>query len=490
MQKSVNPQPISDPLLIGIAVVVLVTLYRIVLLPFATADLFVDEAQYWLWGEELAFGYYSKPPLIGWVIRASTELGGSDAPFWIRLPGPVLHAATALILMGLSRRIMPAWPAMLSGLIYLTMPAVALASILISTDTILLPFFAGALWLWLFLVERDRPVVAVLLGLCLGLGMLAKYAAFYFVLCAGIASIFVPQARIGWRNALIAGGAFLVTIAPNVIWNLQNDLVTVSHTADNVDWVREPGVSLNFEGVAEFVAGQLAVLGPVFFAVYLVAIILGLRSQDWSRRWLVWMSLPILLLVIGQALLSKAFANWAVAAYAAGIPLVAMTLWGSYRGKVVFWLGLAVNGALALALPIIATQITTWTNEDGSPVLRNYTGRAELSRQIVEAAQETGATAVVATHRHVLSDLFHTARNSGIALYARPVDGYVPHYYAQKHALPANRSEPVLYVTFDAAPAACGRDIPDLTWSVPQGAHRGVKMNAYLVPPDCLRGGL
>ncbi|MCV6585924.1 MAG: glycosyltransferase family 39 protein [Marinibacterium sp.] len=489
MQKNAALRPTPDPRLAGIAIVAAVTLYRVLLLPHATADLFVDEAQYWLWGEELAFGYYSKPPLIGWVIRAFTELGGSDAAFWIRLPGPLFHGATALILMGFARRIMDPWPAVLAGLVYLTMPAVALASLLISTDTILLPFFAGALWLWLLLVDRDRPGIALALGICLGLGMMAKYAAIYFILCSALAMLFVPQARIGWRSVLMAALGFGLVILPNVIWNLQNDLVTLSHTADNVDWVNEPGISLNVSGALEFIGGQFGVLGPVFFAAYLLVVPMALRSADWTRRWLVWMSLPILLLVVGQALLSKAFANWAATAYAAGIPLVVAMLWDRAGwARRAIWAGLAINGALALALPVVATQITSWTHEDGAPVLRNYTGRAELSRQIIDAAHETGADAVVAAHRHVLSDLFHTARDSDVTIYAEPPQGYVPHYYAQKHALPADRVAPVLLVSFDPAPDACNRATPDLRWAAPQGAHRGRPVYAYLVDPDCLRG--
>ena len=84
------------------AIVLALTALRVALLAVTPLDLFVDEAQYWLWGQELAFGYYSKPPMIGWVIRAVTELAGSDAPFWVRLPGPLFHAATALILAGIA----------------------------------------------------------------------------------------------------------------------------------------------------------------------------------------------------------------------------------------------------------------------------------------------------------------------------------------------------------------------------------------------------
>ena len=85
-----------------------ITLLRIVALWFNRTDLFVDESQYWLWGQNPDFGYYSKPPLIGWVIRAATELGGSDAPFWVRLPGALFHGMTALILGALGARIMGA----------------------------------------------------------------------------------------------------------------------------------------------------------------------------------------------------------------------------------------------------------------------------------------------------------------------------------------------------------------------------------------------
>ena len=84
-------QPLADPCrqatgLTGassrsaLAGIALVTLWRVALLPFDRADLFVDDAQYWFWGQELAWGYYSKPPLIAWILRLSTAIGGSTMP--------------------------------------------------------------------------------------------------------------------------------------------------------------------------------------------------------------------------------------------------------------------------------------------------------------------------------------------------------------------------------------------------------------------------
>ena len=78
-----------------------VTALRWGLLAFNGTDLFVDESQYWLWGQEFAFGYYSKPPLIAWVIGAVTAVLG-ESPFAVRMPGAAFHGATALILAALA----------------------------------------------------------------------------------------------------------------------------------------------------------------------------------------------------------------------------------------------------------------------------------------------------------------------------------------------------------------------------------------------------
>ena len=95
-----DPQGWFAPALVVVAAI---TALRLIALAFNRTDLFVDETQYWLWGQHLDFGYYSKPPLIGWLIRAVTEIAGSNAPFWVRMPGPVLHGVTALALGALGR---------------------------------------------------------------------------------------------------------------------------------------------------------------------------------------------------------------------------------------------------------------------------------------------------------------------------------------------------------------------------------------------------
>lgn len=74
--------------------------FRLVALAYAGTDLFFDEAQYWSWSRALDFGYFSKPPLIAWLIAGSGALCG-QSEFCIRLASPILYTlAASLIFFG------------------------------------------------------------------------------------------------------------------------------------------------------------------------------------------------------------------------------------------------------------------------------------------------------------------------------------------------------------------------------------------------------
>ena len=432
----------------GLAAIAAVTLWRVVLLPFDRADLFVDDAQYWFWGQELAWGYYSKPPLIAWIIRASTTLG-SDAPFWIRLPFPLIHAATAVTLAVIARRLYGARVGGIAGAAFATLPAVALGSLLLSTDTPLLLCFALALRAQVALGERRSLGWAVALGAAVGVGLLAKYAMIYFPLAALVAAFVAPRARISWRDALVAALAALVIVAPNIVWNVSNQLATLHHTADNADW-QDGG--LDFAGLGAFLGGQFGVAGPVFFAAYLVGLA---RLRDERTRYLAAMSLPILAVVSVQATISGANANWAATAHLAALVLACAVLAPRPR-----WLaaGFAINGAVCLALPLATLVADSWKVGDNL-VLKRYVGQSAASRHVADVARTQGLDVIVSDNRAILADLFYTLRDSGLSIYAEPVDGFPPHHYAQKHPLPPGAGD-VLYVGRGNPPHCRGAGAP------------------------------
>src|SRR4051794_10819862 len=67
---------------------------------FCPLDLAPDEAHYWQWSRHLDWSYYSKGPLVAWLIRASCEVFGGlseslvGSPMLaVRLPAVAGHGA-------------------------------------------------------------------------------------------------------------------------------------------------------------------------------------------------------------------------------------------------------------------------------------------------------------------------------------------------------------------------------------------------------------
>src|SRR5690349_2639988 len=84
-----------------IALLAALTAVRILWLAVQPAGLYPDEAQYWFWASQPAWGYYSKPPLVAWTISLTTAVLG-DSEFAIRLAAPLLHAIAAGFVYGIA----------------------------------------------------------------------------------------------------------------------------------------------------------------------------------------------------------------------------------------------------------------------------------------------------------------------------------------------------------------------------------------------------
>src|SRR5262245_59618100 len=129
---------------LAIALIAVLTLIRLLGLKISVVDLFFDEAQYWAWSRELAFGYFSKPPLLAWIIGFAERIcGGTEA--CIRAPAPILYFGTSLLVYAIVRQLYDAQVAFYAALSTALATGAAFSSRIISTDVPLLFFWALAL---------------------------------------------------------------------------------------------------------------------------------------------------------------------------------------------------------------------------------------------------------------------------------------------------------------------------------------------------------
>jgi 4-amino-4-deoxy-L-arabinose transferase-like glycosyltransferase len=444
-----------------------------VLLVWNRTDLFVDEAQYWLWAQSPDWGYYSKPPLIAWVIGGATGLAGSDSALWVRAPGPLLHGATALLLGALAARLAGGRAAVWVAAGYVTLPFTAVGSILMSTDSVMLPCLAAALLLWHRACAAGGIAEAAGAGAMLGLAFLGKYAAVYVLAGLPLAALVAEAWRARAGSWMALGAAFAVVIAPNLWWNAANDLVTLSHTADNAGWLRE-GISGDPLAGLRFLAEQAGVVGPLVALGFLA----GGFAAAGALRGLVVLALVPLVVVTGQAVLGGAYANWALAGWAPGAVVALVWLAGRPRLAVA---SLVLNGAFATALPVL-TLVPGWA-PGGEPLMARYLGRADLSRQAIAAARAEWLAAIVSDDRDVLADLFYTGRDAGLAFHAVPPAGRPRNFYEQTRALPPETGGAVLLVARDAK--GCAAD-PLPAPAVAGGYYAAKGLAFWKVPAACL----
>jgi len=355
-----NPRKSKAITLGTLALLLALLLVRIAAILLGDYELYADEAQYWRWSRDLDWGYYSKPPLIAWVIASSTALFG-HAEWAIRLPAPLLHTVAAGALFLLGRAMYGVTAGALAALGYALMPGVIVSSAVISTDGVLLPFWCVGLVLFWRLREGEAGWLgAAGLGLMLGLAFLAKYAALYFVIGVALTTLLDLETRravLSARGALAAAVAALV-FAPHLAWNLAHDFSTVSHTVDNANL---GGPLFNLENLPKFLADQMGVFGPIGFVALLAGLFIfprkarpHLRQRD---RWLLCLILPVLVIIAIQSVLSRAHANWAATAYPAASVLVAAWLLRAERNRTL-WLAIAAACLLGFQLaPDIAMAL-------------------------------------------------------------------------------------------------------------------------------------
>ncbi|MGB2303454.1 MAG: ArnT family glycosyltransferase, partial [Candidatus Puniceispirillales bacterium] len=177
-------------------IIIMVTLLRCYALFVSPLDLSVDEAQYWLWSQTPDAGYFTKPPMIAWVISIGTNLAGAGES-GIRLMAPLLHGMTAVILWQIAAYLYHPVAGRLVALGWISLPAVGLASFVMSTDTPLL-LFTSTMILVLSPLAVGRSISITgysLAGIMLGLGFLSKYAAIYSLISIALIWIFQPQIR-------------------------------------------------------------------------------------------------------------------------------------------------------------------------------------------------------------------------------------------------------------------------------------------------------
>lgn len=394
---------------IAAATIAAITIVRLAVLVLSPLELYPDEAQYWFWAQAPALGYFSKPPMIGWIIWATTHIFG-DSEWAIRISTPLLHAGSALFIYGIAKRLSDSRVGMWSAIAYITLPGISYSSGLVSTDVPLLFFWSMALYAFIRASEEKGWMWPIMCGIGLGLGLMSKYAMLYFVLGAVIAAALIPKAR----KLVLSGRGFailvigLVLLSPNIWWNWANGFPTVGHTESNADWSHARYSIMSALG---FIGGQFGVFGPVMMVAFAGALWKLVRARDDRDLLLAAFSVPPLLIITVQAFISEANANWAATAYVAATPLAIGFLLSLAR-RWPLYLSIGFNSLAMVMLWIIAVAPHSAALIGQGNAFKREEGWRKLCLAAVEEAWNRPYDTVAVANRSVIAEMLYYGKSA------------------------------------------------------------------------------
>lgn len=402
---------------------ILLLMLRVYDLSLERYALYGDEAQYWTWAKTLDWGYYSKPPVVAWLIALTTSLFG-DSAFAIRLSSPFLHCGTALLLYAIGARYINARVGMWASITYATLPAVTLSATIVSTDPALLFFWALGLYGLLRAEEDNRLRWWLLTGVAAGLGGLSKYNMLFFGASAALYFYWQGTFYTQLKNKRLWAGV-LTAIAiyiPNFIWNAQHGFVSYLHTGDNAEG---EGLGINPLQLLEFIGAQFGVFGPV------LCVVLGIVLFQKNTRWKAFI-IPMLAAIVGISLLSRAHANWAAPIYIAATLWVVSFLIETNR---VHWLKISLAIHLIAALlfynfqPLVKMSGVELTRK--TDPFRRLKGQQELGEATQQLRKKFPNAKIISEERRVVATLMYYLRkgNNPAEVYKWNADGKVHDHY-------------------------------------------------------------
>ncbi len=310
--------------------IVVLGLIRLLFLIVSPLELSPDEAYYWDWSRHLAFGYYSKPPMVAWLIWLSTHLL-PQTEFGVRLPAVLLNLFTTLGIFFLARKMAGARAGLLAALSYSATIGSTVSGYIMTIDAPLLCFWIWTLYFFwraqgIELGEGSPKALAfwALSGLFCGLALLSKQTA---VALSGACALFFilsqgPLRLIRHKGTYVFFGIQLSVLVPFLLWNYNHGWITFVHTAHHFEQAEKTHL-FRVDTFLELIGSQAGLITPIIFVTLFCASIWAVReiiksgrnSDQWRKRVsplvLLVLSGPLpLLAVFVLSLKQRVNANW------------------------------------------------------------------------------------------------------------------------------------------------------------------------------------
>jgi 4-amino-4-deoxy-L-arabinose transferase-like glycosyltransferase/membrane-associated phospholipid phosphatase len=425
--------------------ILIISLFRIYYIQNGALDLSPDEAHYWDWSRRLDLSYYSKGPMIAYLIYIGTAIFG-DNVFGIRAMAVLFSALSSIFIYILGKKLYDRKTGLLSAILIQVIPLFSTFGIIFTIDSPFIFFWILSLLLfWKAIDIKDSGnriqeaevrisapptppyrggkamewMYWILLGLSIGFGLLTKYTMAFFYLCIFLFLLSKERRLLFAKGPYVAIIISLLVFSPVVLWNAEHDWVTLRHTAGQANI--EEGFTITIMRFLEFTGSQFGVISPLLLVLMAISI-WKLRRQR-EGAFLFWFSTPVIAFFILKSLQGKVQANWAMPGYITGIISFSAFYKNFYsegRGK-----KLLITSAILLS--VVLTSIAHYPSILNLPVKKDPTSRLrgwkELGEEVTKIYDEISVKRPV----FIFSDRYQVSSELAFYVKGHPITYCIVH---------------------------------------------------------------
>jgi 4-amino-4-deoxy-L-arabinose transferase-like glycosyltransferase len=206
----------------------LLFLFRVLYVLYSPLDLTPEEAQYWDWSRHLDLSYYSKPPMVAYVNFLTTSLLG-NTELAVRITPIVLSFLMSIFTYLFAKKLFDERVAIISSTLTQLSVGLAINSLLMTTDALLIFFWGLSLMVFWYALEKNSVFWWLLLGIFSGFAFLSKYSA-VFLLPLALLYLSIYKREVLWsaKTYLSLLPPIFMSL-PVLYWNYTHQFVSFKH---------------------------------------------------------------------------------------------------------------------------------------------------------------------------------------------------------------------------------------------------------------------
>ncbi|MBO0330603.1 glycosyltransferase family 39 protein [[Muricauda] lutisoli] len=281
--------------------ILLAVLFALNLLQASFTELIYDEAYYWYYAQDMAWGYFDHPPMVAFLIKLSSLLFNGE--LGVRLMSTLLSAGTYVLLWLLIDNPKKKDYVVHFFLLVFSFTLMNAYGFLTLPDTALLFFTALFLWLYKCFLKDEGITTTVGLGLVMAALMYSKYHAVLVILFVFLSNYRLIFNKKAWLAVILA----VICYMPHFVWLYQNDFVSITFHL-----YERPNQAYKFdEFTLGFFLNNIVIIGLLFYWVY--SAFFKFKATDKFSKALIYLVYGILIFFFISSFNRRVQAQWTIA---------------------------------------------------------------------------------------------------------------------------------------------------------------------------------